>query len=91
MDALCERAGIYHASAAGETTWHGFAAAIFEEALRVGRIDRAPRLVPIPSSAYPTPARRPANSILRNDKLHATFGTRIGDWREGLAEALGGR
>ena len=77
--------GIYHATAAGETTWFGFAQAIF--ALQ----PRRPRLVPIPTSAYPTPARRPANSVMSNDKLAATFGLRLGDWREALAETLAAR
>jgi dTDP-4-dehydrorhamnose reductase len=74
--------GIYHATAAGETTWFGFAKAIFESR------DKRPRLVPIPTSAWPTPARRPANSVLSSEKLAATFGVRIAPWREGLAEVL---
>ena len=77
--------GIYHATAAGETTWFGFAQAIFASQ------PQRPRLVPIPTSAYPTPARRPANSVLSNDKLAATFGVRLGDWREALAQALAAR
>jgi dTDP-4-dehydrorhamnose reductase len=88
VDALGERSGLYHATAAGRTTWHGFASEIFVRAQREGRIERAPRLLPIPASAYPTPARRPANSVLCCDRLQAAFGTRIGDWRTGLAESL---
>ena len=80
-----ERSGIYHATAAGETTWFGFAEAIFAAA-PAGT--RKPRLVPIPTKDYPTPARRPANSVLSNEKLAAAFGVRISGWREGLAEAL---
>jgi dTDP-4-dehydrorhamnose reductase len=77
--------GIYHATAAGETTWFGFAQAIFAAQ------PKQPRLVPIPTSAYPTPARRPANSVMSNDKLAAAFGLRMGDWREALAETLAAR
>lgn len=77
--------GIYHATAAGETTWFGFAQAIFAAA--PARTPR-PRLVPIPTSDYPTPARRPANSVLSNERLMRAFGARIGDWRDGLAQAL---
>lgn len=82
MQALREASGIYHATAAGETTWHGFAEAIF--AHRVKR----PRLVPIATSDWPTPARRPANSVLDNGKLERTFGTRPGDWRAGLSAVM---
>jgi dTDP-4-dehydrorhamnose reductase len=74
--------GVYHATAAGETTWFGFAEAIF--AHRAKR----PRLVPIASSDWPTPARRPANSVLSSERLAATFGLRIAPWREGLDEVM---
>jgi len=77
--------GIYNATAAGETTWYGFAQAIFDEMLRQRRLDFAPpRLVPIATREYPTPARRPANSVLSNDKLRGAFGVAIPDWRRGL-------
>ena len=72
--------GLYHATATGATTWFGFAEAIF--AGNPG----APRLVPIASSEWPTPARRPANSQLDSGKLDSTFHLGLGDWREGLAE-----
>jgi dTDP-4-dehydrorhamnose reductase len=45
-------------------------------------------VVPITTAEYPTPARRPANSVLSNARLEQAFGLRIGDWREGLDEAL---
>ena len=87
--ALRERSGIYHATAAGETTWRRFAEAIFDGARRrAGPAFRAPRVVPITTAEYPTPARRPANSVLSNAKLEAAFGLQVGDWREGLDEAL---
>ena len=87
--ALREKAGIYHATAAGETTWRRFAEAIFEGARRrAGPAFHVPRVVPITTAEYPTPARRPANSVLSNAKLEEAFGVRIGDWREGLDEAL---
>ena len=85
VDRVRERSGIYHATASGETTWFRFAEAIFAGAPAGVR---KPRLTPIPTKDYPTPARRPANSVLSNDKLAAAFGTRIAGWREGLAEAL---
>ena len=76
--------GMYHMSNAGETSWHGFAQAI--QAL--DGAGASAHLVPIPSSEYPTPARRPLNSRLNNDKLERTFGLRLRDWRMALALCL---
>jgi dTDP-4-dehydrorhamnose reductase len=89
LEAGRERSGIYHATASGVTTWFGFAGAIFEgRHRRVGEAFRVPRLQPIATSEYPTPARRPKNSVLSNAKLENVFGVRLGDWREALDEAL---
>jgi len=88
VDEVAERSGIYHASAAGETTWFGFATAIFEEARKQKRSARTPRLVPIPTREYPTPAKRPANSVLSSARLNATFGLSIPDWRRGLEQVV---
>lgn len=75
-----KQAGIYHLTAAGETSWYGFACAIFEIMQRSG-LD----VIPISSAGYPAPTRRPANSRLNCDKLSATFGVRAADWRTALA------
>jgi dTDP-4-dehydrorhamnose reductase len=89
-DAEAARAfeGIYHAAGAGETTWFGFA----QEALRLRRLAEPhaefAELVPIPTSAYPTPAKRPANSRLNCSKLAATFGFEFQPWQHALAEVL---
>lgn len=89
LEAIRAKSGVYHATAAGATTWFGFAQAIFEAvARRRGAGFRTPRLVPIPSSEYPTPARRPANSVLSNERLAAQLGVRLGDWRSALEEAV---
>lgn len=88
LDRLRQSPGLYHATAAGDTTWFGFTQAIFERAHACGRAPRVPRLVPIPASDYPTPARRPGNSVLSCERLASAFGVRIPHWREGLAEAL---
>ncbi|MEO7741372.1 MAG: dTDP-4-dehydrorhamnose reductase [Usitatibacter sp.] len=85
---LREAGGIYHATAAGKTTWCGFARAIFEGRARRVADFSIPNVVPIPSSAYPLPARRPANSVLSCEKLEARLAARIGDWRAGLEEVL---
>ena len=82
--------GLYHASASGETTWYGFAKAIFEERARMNPGFVPPKLTPIKTSEYPTPAKRPAYSVLDNAKLQRTFGIDLGGWREGLVEALSG-
>lgn len=88
LDAQREHAGIYHATASGETTWFGFAGAIFDaRKRRLGDAYRVPKLVPIRTVDYPTPARRPKNSVLSNAKLENVFGVRLGHWREGLEEA----
>jgi dTDP-4-dehydrorhamnose reductase len=89
FDSSREHSGTYHATASGVTTWFGFAAAIFEgRGRRLGDAFRIPALVPIATTDYPTPARRPRNSVLSNAKLENVFGVRLGDWREGLDEAL---
>ncbi len=81
--ALCDaNAGIYHMSASGVTTWCRFAAAIVAQA----RLDT--RVVPIPTSQYPTPAARPRYSVLSNAKLARVFGVRLGPWEEGLRRCL---
>lgn len=77
--------GVYHMTNAGETSWHGFA-----EAIQALDDEATARLLPIPSSDYPTPARRPLNSRLNNDKLARVFGVRLPDWREALALCMQG-
>jgi len=83
-DWLKQRAGVYHFTSAGATSWCGFAEAIFAAALA----PHAPKVVPIASVDYPTPAKRPANSKLALDKLTATFGVRMPDWRDALELCL---
>lgn len=74
--------GVYHMTAGGQTSWHGFACAILARAGLDTPVD------PIPTSAYPTPARRPLNSLLDNARLAARFGVRLPDWEVGLDETL---
>ena len=80
--------GTWHVAAGGATTWHGFAEAIFTEAQRAGLIASAPRLVPVPTSAYPSPARRPASSRLDTSRFARDFGITLPDWHQGLAEVI---
>jgi dTDP-4-dehydrorhamnose reductase len=76
--------GVFHLAAASSTTWYGYARAIFEGAVRAGILERAPRIEAIASSDYPTPARRPAHSVLDTAKLAETFSIHLPDWRVGL-------
>ncbi len=78
--------GTYHLSGAYETTWHGFATEIFRQAAVRGAT--VPRLKPITTMEYPTPARRPAYSVLENTKFISTFGFGLPDWRASLAGCL---
>jgi dTDP-4-dehydrorhamnose reductase len=79
--ALAERAGLYHFSSTGATTWQGFARAILGAA-------RKPLLTPIATSEYPLPARRPAYGVLATGKFERTFGFGLPAWQEGLAACL---
>jgi dTDP-4-dehydrorhamnose reductase len=81
-----EAAGLYHLAGSGETTWHGFAAAIFAGWARRGR--RVPRLQAITTAEYPTAARRPQNSRLDCGKTERTFGLRLPPWQGSLESCL---
>ena len=74
--------GVYHMTAAGQTTWHGFA----KEILANAQLDV--RLTPVSSAEYGAPAPRPANSLLDNAKLRAAFGIALPDWREGFRAVM---
>lgn len=80
--------GTFHATHAGETSWHEFAQAIFDMAEALGLLSRAPDLVAIGTSEYPTPARRPAYSVLDRGKLTAEHALALPDWRVGLRQVL---
>lgn len=77
-----EASGLFHLTASGRTSWHGFAAAIMREA------GLSTRVVPIRSSEYPMAAKRPLNSVLSNDRLAATFGFRPSSWEDQLAACM---
>jgi dTDP-4-dehydrorhamnose reductase len=76
--------GVYHLTASGSTSWHGFAQAIFE----LSDLDKKPKVNPIPASAYPVPAVRPSNSRMSNEKLLKAFGLKAPEWDEALKLAL---
>lgn len=76
--------GIYHVSANGRTSWHGFAEAILNAIPDPKRI--AKRVVPISTADFPTAAKRPAFSVLSNNKIESATRLRVPDWQAQLAE-----
>lgn len=80
--------GIYHVAGRGATSWFGFAEEVFRQARALGFPLQVKRLNAIPTSAYITPAQRPLNSRLNQDKLYSAFGLRLPVWQESLAECL---
>ena len=82
--------GIFHLAAAGRTSWHGYAMHVAETALRLGiALKTCPEAIqPIPASAYPVPAARPANSSLCTKKLETDFGLVLPDWRGGVDRVM---
>lgn len=93
---LADAGGIYHMTAGGETSWYDFAAAIVEHAKAAsprlpwfaaatgGLPVIARKITPITTGEYPTPARRPAYSVLSNARLNRAFSLQLPDWREQL-------
>jgi dTDP-4-dehydrorhamnose reductase len=75
---LAGRSGVYHLTNAGQTTWFGFA----KEFLSKQTV--CPKLIPIPASDYPLPAKRPVNSVLSCEKVAETFGVRMPSWELAL-------
>ena len=81
--------GTYNYSSQPTTTWHGFAGVIFQQAVALGLTDKRPRIEPINTAEYPTPAQRPLNSILDCSKLEQRFNISQPDWHDGLGLVLG--
>ncbi len=80
---LAALSGVYHLCAGGHTSWFGFAEAIFAHA----SVQRKPKLRPITTAEYPTPAKRPANSMLNTDKFRHTFGD-LPAWDDALQNCM---
>jgi dTDP-4-dehydrorhamnose reductase len=99
---LSDVSGTYHMTAAGATNWHEFATTILQEASRASKampwFDAATghsaliarRVIPITTQEFPTPAHRPAYSILSNARLMKTFGIQLPEWRTQLHRAFSG-
>lgn len=81
--------GIYHYTGQGPTTWFDFAVEIFKQARELGLIQKIPTVNPIPTAEYPTPAKRPANSVLDCGKIKQHFPTiKLPNWQDSLAVML---
>jgi dTDP-4-dehydrorhamnose reductase len=80
--------GVFNFTNAGETSWHGFASAILDEGAKTGFDINTETVVPIPTSDYPTPATRPAYSVLNTEKIRPLLPGPIPDWRDSLKKML---
>lgn len=80
--------GTWHLTASGQTSWHGFAEAIFAEAVAAGVLAKVPQVQAITSDQYPTAAKRPAWSVLDNRKLQQDFGIVLPTWQAGLQRVM---
>ena len=88
MNSEIDLSGVYHAVAAGETSWHGYASFVIEQARQRGRELKVQAIDPVPTSAFPTPAKRPHNSRLSTQKLQQVFGLRLPPWQQGVERML---
>ncbi len=80
--------GLWHLTARGHTTWHGFAAEIVRQAHAAGRLQRVPAVVPITTAEFPTPAARPAYSCLDVSRLQRDLDIALPAWDDALASAV---
>jgi dTDP-4-dehydrorhamnose reductase len=82
--------GIYHLVASGETSWHGYASHVIAQArqLKPDLSWRVTEIAPVPTSAFPTPARRPLNSRLNSQRLQQSFGLTLPAWQQGVDRLL---
>lgn len=83
-------AGTYHVAAGGETSWHGYARFVVGKAQQRGELLKAGpgQVEPVPTAAFPTPARRPHNSRLDTSRLRAAFGLHLPAWEQGVARLI---
>lgn len=83
-----EHFGTYHYTNSGVASWYDFAIAIFEEAQQLGIPLKVQRVIPITTAEYPTPAQRPAYSVLNCAKISTLLGTHPPHWRQALRQML---
>lgn len=88
-DAQCtHESGVFHLTTRGQCSWFQFATAMFEAAHDAGLIEQVPRLVPITTADYPTPAQRPAYSVLDCRRLELRYGLQLPSWQVALREVI---
>jgi dTDP-4-dehydrorhamnose reductase len=82
--------GVYHLVASGQTNWHGYASFVIDFARQAGVAIKVSQeaIMPVPTSAFPTPATRPNNSLLNTSKLQQTFSLTLPHWQTGVARML---
>ena len=80
--------GTYHYCGKSKTTWYDFATEIFKLAFEIGLLDKKVKVNPITTAEYPTPAKRPSNSMLNCTKLKTTFGIDMPEWKDALKKVL---
>jgi len=88
-EAALPLSGVYHATGSGATTWYGFAARAIDELRKWEPKAKLASVEPIFTSEYPTPAKRPMNSLLDCGKLERVFGWRMPEWSESVATVVG--
>lgn len=85
---LGDKKGIYHLTCAGSASWFDFASSIYQQARQMGILQGEVTLNPLTTNDYPTPAKRPAYSVLSGEKLYDQFGLRLPDWQLALTDCL---
>ncbi len=85
---LQDKAGIYHLTCGGQTSWFGFAREIYQQASQLGILKQTVDVKGIATAEYPTPAKRPAYSVLAGEKLQTHFGIKLPSWEQALALSL---
>jgi dTDP-4-dehydrorhamnose reductase len=90
IDPAAGLSGIYHLVAAGETSWHGYASHVIAQARQIQPVLtlKVTDIAPVPTSAFPTPAKRPLNSRLSTHKLQQAFGIVLPPWQQGVNRML---
>ena len=90
LQAKPDLAGLYHCVASGETSWHGYAQFVLQQAQALGHTLKAGRdnVATVATANYPTPAARPLNSRLNTEKLKTAFGLSLPHWQQGVARML---
>ena len=73
---------------AGETSWHGYASHVVAKARSLGEELKVVEIAAVPTSAFPTPAKRPANSRMNTAKLREAFGLTLPAWQAGVDRML---